>query len=288
MTWVDRLAPVADDGRVRVAAVLVLVLVSLVAVPARAYADDLDVDPKVTLPIVLIGMSTYAAGELVLKDEISPSTCRWCASNRFDDGIRDGLRWDDTNLAHQLSNLTGFAAAPVVAFGGIALLGELDDDAGGSFGDDALVILEAAVITANINYVIKAAVGRERPFVHALPAADKPHTKAPSDNNLSFYSGHSAWSMSLAVSAGTVASIRGYDWAPALWAGGVGVSLATGYLRIAADKHWATDVLVGWAAGAAVGYLVPRLHRRDDPTGAPVIAVGGGPRAPTLNLSFTW
>jgi membrane-associated phospholipid phosphatase len=68
--------------------------------------------------------------------------------------------------------------------------------------------------------------------------------------------------MSLAISAGTVAHMRGYRHANLLYGGGVALSLATGYLRIAADKHWSTDVLTGWIVGAAVGYAVPRyLHR---------------------------
>jgi membrane-associated phospholipid phosphatase len=70
--------------------------------------------------------------------------------------------------------------------------------------------------------------------------------------------------MSLAVSAGTVAHMRGSKWAPAIYGGGVALSLTTGYLRIAADKHWSTDILTGWVVGAAVGYAVPRLFHRKD------------------------
>jgi hypothetical protein len=34
-------------------------------------------------------------------------------------------------------------------------------------------------------------------------------------------------------------------------------SLATGFLRIAADKHFATDVIAGWLSGALFGYVLP-------------------------------
>jgi len=34
----------------------------------------------------------------------------------------------------------------------------------------------------------------------------------------------------------------------------------TGLLRIASDRHFATDVIVGGLLGAGVGYLVPTLH----------------------------
>ena len=51
----------------------------------------------------------------------------------------------------------------------------------------------------------------------------------------------------------------------------VPLALATGYLRIAADRHWATDVATGWAVGAAFGVGVPwLLHRTAAPTPTPV------------------
>jgi membrane-associated phospholipid phosphatase len=48
------------------------------------------------------------------------------------------------------------------------------------------------------------------------------------------------------------------------WVYGVGftAAAATGYFRMAADKHWLTDVLTGAVTGTAVGLAVPWLHRR--------------------------
>ncbi|HET9554449.1 MAG TPA: hypothetical protein VFP50_15910 [Anaeromyxobacteraceae bacterium] len=40
---------------------------------------------------------------------------------------------------------------------------------------------------------------------------------------------------------------------------------ATGWLRVAADRHWATDVLAGAAAGTTVGLVVPLLVLGPDP-----------------------
>ena len=79
----------------------------------------------------------------------------------------------------------------------------------------------------------------------------------PADNNVSFYSSHTSFAFSLAVSTGTVASMRRYRWAPAVWAAGLAGAAAVGYLRIAADQHYFTDVLAGAAAGSAVGFAVP-------------------------------
>jgi len=83
------------------------------------------------------------------------------------------------------------------------------------------------------------------------------------DANLSFPSGHTALGFSLATAAGTVATLRGYRHAPYVWGAGMAVAAFTGYLRLAADKHYASDVLVGALVGSLVGWAVPYLlHRR--------------------------
>jgi membrane-associated phospholipid phosphatase len=76
---------------------------------------------------------------------------------------------------------------------------------------------------------------------------------------MSFWGGHSAFLFSVAAGATQVARLRGrtgWKWlALASFAG----AAATGWLRVAADRHWATDVLAGAAVGTAVGLSVPLL-----------------------------
>jgi len=92
-----------------------------------------------------------------------------------------------------------------------------------------------------------------------LPNPD--HSQGPDDANLSFYSGHTNFTFALAAAAATVGRLRGYRWAPAaLLVGGL-VAATTGYLRIAADQHYLTDVLTGAAVGTTIGVAVPYLHR---------------------------
>jgi membrane-associated phospholipid phosphatase len=124
---------------------------------------------------------------------------------------------------------------------------------------DAVILVETVAVQAALNQLVKFAVGRERPFVHILPAGEKRLTPAPSDNNLSFYSGHSSLAFSLAVGAGTIAHLRGYRSEPVIWAVGLPLAAGAAYLRMAADKHYATDVIVGSIVGAALGVAVPSL-----------------------------
>ena len=50
----------------------------------------------------------------------------------------------------------------------------------------------------------------------------------------------------------------------------IGVSAATGVLRLVYDEHWASDVIVGWADGVLSGYVIPSLMHFDFGSGRPV------------------
>jgi membrane-associated phospholipid phosphatase len=122
---------------------------------------------------------------------------------------------------------------------------------------DALLVSEATAIALAMNQVVKFIVGRERPFVHALPEAEKPLTSRPTDNNVSFYSGHATMGFAMAAAGGTVASMRGYRLAPWVWGIGMSLAVATAYLRIAADRHYLSDVTMGAVVGGVTGFAVP-------------------------------
>ena len=254
------------------------------AAPRPARADEVVRRPVLDVSVVLGGGLVFILGEAVFKDQISPDVCRWCGSNPLDRGIRGGLRWHRPERAATISDWTGFLVTPILTFGSVGAAA-LIEDAGDQLLTDGLIILESALLTSNLTNLVKGIAGRQRPFAHFAPASDFTRTRSPQENNLSFFSGHSSFTMSLAVSAGTVASLRGYRLAPAIWTAGVGLSLTTGYLRIAADRHWGTDVVTGWLVGAAVGFAVPYyLHRRSSSTEPRT-----SPSAPrTVDLAFTW
>jgi membrane-associated phospholipid phosphatase len=69
-----------------------------------------------------------------------------------------------------------------------------------------------------------------------------------------------------------------------VWGGCLTAAATTGYLRYAAGRHYPTDILVGAAMGAFVGYLVPTLHEieTEGPGGA-----SGGKSGQTVTLGFT-
>ena len=59
---------------------------------------------------------------------------------------------------------------------------------------------------------------------------------------------------------------------PYVWGAAAAVPAVVAYFRTKAGKHFLTDNLVGYAVGATVGIMVPRLHRNDtvfDPATVP-------------------
>ncbi|QAT86714.1 PAP2 family protein [Corallococcus coralloides] len=229
------------------------------------------------------GIITGTAGvlwistESVFKDNLAPAQCRWC--DRAPDGT-DRLnrldRWGrgiagsteaSRKRADTWSNIIGFAGVPLGLLGTQYAVGRSSGASTEFFAQDAAIMVQSAVLASVANQAVKFAVGRERPFVHVLPEEEKGLTAHPTDNNLSFYSGHTNLAFSLAVSAGTVAAMRGYKHQAIVWGVGLPIAASVGLLRMGADKHYLSDVLTGAVLGTAFGVAVPLLlHSRVDDT----------------------
>jgi membrane-associated phospholipid phosphatase len=221
------------------------------------------------------GVITGAAGalwissEALFKDDLAPATCRWCDRapdgtdrlNRLDRwgrGIAGGTE-ASRKRADTWSNVIGFGLLPLGLLGTQFAAGRSSGASGEFFAQDATIMVETAVIASVVNQAVKFTVGRERPFVHVLPDDQKGLTAHPSDNNLSFYSGHTNLAFSMVVSAGTVASLRGYKHQGLIWGVGLPLAASVGLLRMGADKHYLSDVLTGAVVGSAFGVAVPLL-----------------------------
>jgi membrane-associated phospholipid phosphatase len=231
-----------------------------------AHPRSLRWDPAWDVSVTAAGAAAWVTSQ-AFEPELAPSSCRWCDVDGLDESVRRDLVWSDTAGANTASNVIAFGVAPLAALG-LDAIAAGHDGALGVVPVDALIVGEATIVAVDLSQVVKFTSGRERPFVHALAADQKPRTANPADNDVSFFSGHTTATFALAAAAGTVATMRGYRWAPIVWAAGAALAAATGYLRIAADEHWLTDVLTGAAVGAGVGFGVPYLLHRPDEAGA--------------------
>jgi membrane-associated phospholipid phosphatase len=260
-------------------------MLALVAVssPVTAQTRDLRWDPAVDGTVLAVGGAALVTTEL-LKPVLAPAECRWCEVDGFDLHVRNALVWADTSAADVASGVIAFGAAPVSAVLTLGLASDHDGVFSRNFAADLVMTGEATVLAMDLDQLTKFLTGRQRPFVHAeSPAVARP---AQPDDNLSFFSGHTTATFALAAAAGTVATMRRYRWAPLTWVAGGALALATGYLRIAADKHWLTDVATGMAVGAGAGIAVPWVFHR--PESAMDSGISGVRISPTLGGAAIW
>lgn len=277
----------------RVLAAAVAVPLCLAGPPAAAQASGqsrpLRWDPALDVAVTAGGFAGWIASEL-LKGELAPLRCRWCDVDGLDAQTRTALVWHDTDLAGRLSDVAGFVLVPLAAIG-FDSMAAAHEGALANVPEDVLLTAEAGVIAADVDQITKLLVGRERPFVHSLPPEEKLRTPNPSDNNLSFFSGHTTEAFALAAASGTIGELRGYRWAPLAWGIGGAFAATTAYLRIAADKHWLTDVVVGIVVGVGIGVAVPCLFHPavgDAPPGSVASSLRLSPPPAGPTLSFGW
>ncbi|WP_242360333.1 MULTISPECIES: phosphatase PAP2 family protein [Anaeromyxobacter] len=248
------------------AAALALAAAVAAPLPARAAPHALHYDLALDVPLTA-GASVVWFGTELAKSHLAPTTCRWCDPPAFDREARQLLVWGYGKQARTASDVLAFGVVPAAALAQFALVADSRRDA----LLDALFVVEAVALAADVNQIVKLSVGRERPFVR-YGNYPEPVRKPDPDDQLSFYSGHSSLAFSFAAAAGTVSSLRGYRSAPWVW--GVGMALASGvaYFRVAADKHYLSDVVTGAAVGTAIGIAAPRLlhpRERDAEVGTP-------------------
>jgi len=267
--------------RVRAVAGGVAVSFVLTNGAAEAQTRELRWDPTLDVPITLVAGALWIATE-AFRPELAPSACRWCEVDAVDLAARDRLVWSSTRTAAFASDVAALLAPAAAA--GIDALAASREGTPSRVPVDFLLIAEAGVLAADLTQLTKLLTGRERPRAYVL-GGDRKTTKGNTPNdNLSFFSGHTTETFVLAAATGTVATMRGYRWAPLAWTFGGALAAVTGYLRIAADEHWLTDVLVGMVVGAGVGFAVPYFFHR------PASEPGGtlGQSGSNLQVSVAW
>ncbi|HXI56556.1 MAG TPA: phosphatase PAP2 family protein [Polyangia bacterium] len=151
---------------------------------------------------------------------------------------------------------------------------------------DGIMYAESIAITQSFTSATKIGVRRPRPIDYARcsPEAAPGNDCTSTDLELSFFSGHASTAGAIAGTASYLAFARNGARSPRPWITlGVGTALTAfiSYERVRAGEHFPTDVIMGSLAGAAIGVLVPHLHRRphyhDKELEAPPMWIGFAP-----------
>jgi membrane-associated phospholipid phosphatase len=128
-----------------------------------------------------------------------------------------------------------------------------------------LLIMYAEVFVLNygITEFAKSSVNRARPYVYnpEVPIG----VRTGSFSRKSFFSGHTSQSAAASFFFAKVITDYhptlkpGLRWG--LWIFAASIPALNGTFRVLAGKHFPTDVITGYVAGAATGWLIPQLHR---------------------------
>ena len=151
-------------------------------------------------------------------------------------------------------------------------------------GTLGVMYLETLLLQGSLTFFTKNLFGRPRPYVYNHEADIPLSVKQEKTSRRSFYSGHTSSAFASMVFLASVferlypdSSARGWVWGGCLTA-----AATTGYLRFAAGKHYPSDILVGAAMGAFIGYIIPSLHEIDSDS-----PVGDTKRRQSLTLGFS-
>lgn len=130
------------------------------------------------------------------------------------------------------------------------------------FGQIMLLYVEASFINTGVTVITKMTAQRTRPFVYNPNAPQEDKTTRTA--RTSFISGHTS---TAAVGSFFTAKIFSdffpdSKWKPVVWGAAAVIPGVMGYFRVAAGKHYPTDVIAGYLVGGVIGFLVPHLHRK--------------------------
>jgi membrane-associated phospholipid phosphatase len=215
----------------------------------------------------LEGATTLAAGAgtLALALAEPPDVARWRGGILFDDALRSSLRLESASARNKAAHLGDWpyytaAVLPLLVDPiAVAWLGNGDPRAAANL---ALTGLEAFSYSGLLSFVSTRISARQRPDSEECYARH-PDGAGCSVDTEAFWSGHTTIA---ATSAGLVCANHRYlplwkyeslDVAACLFSSAGAV--ASGASRILADRHYASDVLVGGAVGFGIGYAVPVL-----------------------------
>lgn len=242
----------------------------------------------VDVPVITLGLVLSFGLPLAARD-IRWEGCAACERDRINALDRRVLGNANVAAAHASDALLYTAiAAPFLADLGDALVtgrrttGSLRHGAGG-WARDAVVLLEVFAVNLGLTNVVKYAVRRPRPYSYESESALGDVRE--DESRLSFYSGHASTAFAMATAWATIFTLRHPRARAAVpaWLAAVGLAATTAVLRVEAGKHFWTDVIAGSLAGAAVGVLVPALHR--DPAARLSAGLRPGPRGALVTLA---
>lgn len=138
-----------------------------------------------------------------------------------------------------------------------------NENAKDDFGDLALMYSEVLLLNVGITGIVKGLSKRTRPYAYDSSSPLEQITKI--DSRLSFFSGHASTTASNYFFTASVLNeyVNNNTTKIIMWSAAALIPAVTAFSRVNTHWHFQTDVIVGYVIGAAIGYLVPLIHKQD-------------------------
>ena len=172
--------------------------------------------------------------------------------NSVDQYFRDQLRWGDSNMewAKEASDILLYG----VFIGTLPIMPLFSND---DYMSMLLTNIEVLSINGTLTNLVKELVKRQRPASYYKTRDEG------EDAYRSFFSGHTSTAFALGTSNAIMLSRNYPNKKAQIWTGAMGLAVATGYFRLAADKHYMSDVITGAITGVLIGRFVQNKRSKD-------------------------
>ena len=230
-----------------------LLIVLLVA--AQSFTSPYKLSLAVDIPISTNGVALLGTSYLIGKSWDIPPKSILTQLNR------DSVNKFDRSATRQHSKVAGYLSDAAL-YGSVALplLQLVNKKSRKDFGTVAAISAETFVVNIAFTELLKETVKRKRPLLYNPDVpVDEKYKK---DNFKSFYSGHTSTVAAMSFSfAEMYADYNPHSkLKPMVWSMCAAFPILAGVLRYKAGKHFWTDVITGYATGAAIGLATPYLH----------------------------
>ena len=215
----------------------------------QLYAQPSDVDYVAGYA----GLALFVSTETILKTQLAPTNARWEKPNSIDLFFRDQFKWQNQNLkqAGTYSDVLLMGIFLPSVFWSPLISNQ-------KYSHHLLVNIQAMAATGLLTSAAKFVFARERPYVYFETLKS-----SGIDDHLSFFSGHTSITFAIATSTAMMFEDQNPAVSGLIWSSSLSLAAATGFLRIAADKHYFSDVFVGAVTGFFTAYIITKENKED-------------------------
>ncbi len=241
-------------------AISFLLLLFCTTIQAQSKRTPYHIDARLNLPIIIssgigVGLTRYFVRD------IEPLT----ATERAALNISDLSGFDQSATERYSTSLT--TASDYVHYATLAtplLLLASNEVGRRELGPIFLLSVESVLLTDFFVGLGKVTVDKPRPYMYNVNAELTEQILKDRDHRLSFFSRPTALTATLSFATAQMYSdyhpkskYKGYVWVAAAT-----VPAVVGYMRYESGQEFPSDIITGYAVGAAVGFLVPYLHKK--------------------------